>query len=237
MKAESSSPGSGGNDKKQIKQPNKAKKIRKLKAVFKKTVTSENNKTPPKEATINIVSRADSPGFLPSVAVEKSVTQKPNVIIKEIINTGIPGRRFSPKSYRRFDRSIFDVLDETSYQEQIASGENTPAAKSPVLNPWNVSLAASKWMTNIRQRRRSAKTQEISDDESQPPIIVIEDWSPDAGSEGNETDGSQLVPVRKTSARKTSRTPTPALVDVAEESEEEIKKFEDELAPSERYTK
>ena len=105
-----------GKSKKQNSQTFKWKKSGNFNALIGTNVNSENTKTSPKEATINVISRTDSPGFLPSVAiaVEKSVAQKPNVVIKEIINTGIPGRRFSPKSYRRFDRSIFDVLDPSS---------------------------------------------------------------------------------------------------------------------------
>lgn len=224
-----------GNEKNKVQKSNKNRKAKNPKADLK----SERTKQPPKETTINIESRADSPGFLPSVALEKSVVQKPNVVIKEIINTGIPGRRFSPKSYRRFDRSIFDVLDKTSNQEASSSDEDTSSDKSAVLNPWNVSFAASKWMTNVRQRRRNTHVQEVSDDTGQPPIIVIEDWSPDAesGSEANDdTDASQLMTTRMTPTRKMSRTPTPVLDDVAEESEEEIQKYKDELVPSERYS-
>ncbi|XP_073252480.1 uncharacterized protein [Porites lutea] len=227
-----------GKSKKQNSQTFKRNKSRNFNAFIGTNVNSENTKTPPKEATINMISRADSPGFLPSVAVEKSVAHKPNVVIKEIINTGIPGRRFSPKSYRRFDRSIFDVLEKTSSQDPSSSDEENSGAKSPGLNLWNVSFAASKWMGNVRQRRKSERAQELSDDTGQPPIIVIEDWSPDTGSatEGNDnTDGSQLAPGRKTPTKRTSRTPTPILNDVTEESEEEIRKYEDELAPSERW--
>ena len=213
----------------------KWKKSGNVNALIGTNINSENTKTSPKEATINVISRTDSPGFLPSVAiaVEKSVAQKPNVVIKEIINTGIPGRRFSPKSYRRFDRSIFDVLDPSS------SDEENSGAKSPGLNLWNVSFAASKWMGSVRQRRKSERAQELSDDTGQPPIIVIEDWSPDTGSttgRNDDTDGSQLAAGRKTPTKRTSRTPTPILNDVTEESEEEIRKYEDELAPSERYS-
>ena len=220
-----------GNEKNKVQKSTKNRKAKNPKA--------ERTKKPPKETTINRESRADSPGFLPSVALEKSVVQKPNVVIKEIINTGIPGRRFSPKSYRRFDRSIFDVLDKTLSQEASSSDEDTSSDKSPVLNPWSVSFAASKWMTNVRQRRRNTHVQEVSDDTGQPPIIVIEDWSPDAesGSEANDdTDASQLMTSRMTPTRKMSRTPTPVLDDVAEESEEEIQKYKDELVPSERYS-
>lgn len=224
-----------GKSKKQNSQTFKWKKSGNFNALIGTNVNSENTKMSPKEATINVISRTDSPGFLPSVAiaVEKSVAQKPNVVIKEIINTGIPGRRFSPKSYRRFDRSIFDVLDPSS------SDEENSGAKSPGLNLWNVSFAASKWMGSVRQRRKSERAQELSDDPGQPPIIVIEDWSPDTGSttgRNDDTDGSQLAAGRKTPTKRTSRTPTPILNDVTEESEEEIRKYEDELAPSERYS-
>ena len=223
------------NEKNKIQKAKKNRKARNPKAALK----SERTKEPPKEMTINIESRADSPGFLPSVALEKSVAQKPNVVIKEIINTGIPGRRFSPKSFRRFDRSIFDVLDKTSSQEASSSDEDISSDKSPVLNPWSLSLVASKWMTNVRQRRRCTHGQEVSDDTGQPPIIVIEDWSPDtkSGSEASDdTEASQLMTTRMTPTRKMSRTPTPVLDDVAEESEEEIQKYKDEFVPSERYS-
>lgn len=224
-----------GKNKKQNSQTFKWKKSGNFNALIGTNVNSENTKTSLKEATINVISRTDNPGFLPSgaIAVEKSVAQKPNVVIKEIINTGIPGRRFSPKSYRRFDRSIFDVLDPSS------SDEENSGAKSPGLNLWNVSFAASKWMGSVRQRRKSERAQELSDDTGQPPIIVIEDWSPDTGSttgRNDDTDGSQLAAGRKTPSKRTSRTPTPILNDVTEESEEEIRKYEDELAPSERYS-
>lgn len=228
----------GRNKINQIKRLSKEKKTKNLKAGFEKTATTESSKMHLREATINVVSRANSPSVLPSVGLEKSVVQKPNVVIKEIINTGIPGRLFSPKSYRRFDKSIFDVLDSTSNPEASSSDEDAPPAKSPGLNPWSISLAASKWMTNVRQRRRNTHAQEVIDDTGQPPIIVIEDWSPDAkpDSEGSEdTDASQLTINRKTPTRKMSRTPTPVLDDVTEESEEEIQKYEDELVPSERY--
>ena len=231
------SSGTPGNERSEIKPLNRDKKTRIRKGDFKQNVISKSTQGPPREATINVESKANSPGFLPTVALEKSVVQKPNVVIKEIINRGIPGRRFSPKSYRRFDKSIFDVLDKPVNQEPSSSVEETLPAKSPVLNPWSVSFAASKWMTNVLQRRQSERALELSDDNGQPPIIVIEDWSPESGSKGSEevTDSFQLGPSRKTPTRKTNRTPTPVLDDVTEESEEEIQKYEDEPLPSERY--
>lgn len=222
-----------GNDKSKIKQSNKETKNKKIKGAFKVPLTSKSAK----EATIKIESRTNSPSFLPSVAVEKNVVQKPNVVIKEIINTGIPGRRFSPKSYRRFERSLFDVLDNPPKYEHSSSDDESPPTKSPVLNPWNVSLAASKWMSTVRQRRKSSPSPEVSDESGQPPIIVIEDWAPGAAlgeEESEETKGLQLTTSRKTPTRRTSRTPTPVLDDVTEESEEEIQKYEHELMPSQR---
>lgn len=217
-----------------VKQSNRDTKNKKLKAAFKTPVTKKDAK----QASKKVESGTNSPGFLPSVSVEKNVVQKPNVVIKEIINTGIPGRRFSPKTYRRFERSLFDVLDNPPNYEQSSSDEDSPSqTKSPVLNPWNVSFVASKWMSAVRQRRKNSHSPEESDETGQPPIIVIEDWSPGAelGEERSEdTDDSGLVTSRKTSARKTSRTPTPILDNVTEESEEEIQKYEHELMPSQR---
>ena len=229
------------NDKSKIKQrkskqSNIEKKSKEIKTTFKVPLSPKSAK----EATINVESRNNSPNFLPSVAVEKNVVQKPNVVIKEIINTGIPGRRFSPKTYRRFERSLFDVLDNPPKYEHSSSDEETAPAKGPVLNPWNVSLAASKWMSTIRQRRKSANSPspEVSDETGQPPIIVIEDWAPGAAlgeDESEDTNGFQLSTSRKTPTRRMSRTPTPALDDVTEESEEEIQQYEHELMPSQRY--
>lgn len=218
------------------KQSNREKKSQEIKTAFKVPLSARSAK----EATINVKSRTNSPSFLPSVAVEKNVVQKPNVVIKEIINTGIPGRRFSPKTYRRFERSLFDVLDNPPKYEHSSSDEESAPAKSPVLNPWNVSLVASKWMSTIRQRRKSANSPspEVSDETGQPPIIVIEDWAPGAAlgeDESEDKKGFQLSTSRKTATRRTSRTPTPALDDVTEESEEEIQQYEHELMPSQRY--
>ena len=185
---------------------------------------------PFKEATFNMQGVERSPGFSPPVALEKSVVQNPNVIIKEVINTGIPGRRLSPKSYRRFERSIFDVVHRASNSE--ASSSNEDFSDSPVLNPWNVSLASSKWLTNIRTRRRNARNQDENDESSQPPIIVIEEWSQSTESglrEENAGDTSELA-----SPKKTGRKTTPVLENVVEESEEEILKYEKERLPSER---
>ena len=185
---------------------------------------------PFKEATFNMQGVERSPGFFPSVSLEKSVVQNPNVIIKEVINTGIPGRRLSPKSYRRFERSIFDVVHRASNSE--ASSSNEDFSENPVLNPWNVSLASSKWLTNIRTRRRNARNQDETDESSQPPIIVIEEWSQskESGSrEENAADTSELA-----SPKKTGRKTTPVLENVVEESEEEILKYEKERLPSER---
>ena len=173
--------------------------------------------------------------------MERNVAQKHNVVIKEIINTGIPGRRFSPKSFRRFERSLFDVLDNPpNYGGHSSSDEESfSATKSPVLNPWNISLVASKWMSNVRQaqRKKNSNSPEATLDETgQPPIIVIEDWAPGAAlgePESAETD-AQLSKNRKAPTKRTSRTPTPILDDVTEESEEEIQKYEHELMPSQR---
>lgn len=185
---------------------------------------------PFKEATFNMQSVERSSSFLSSVALEKSVVQNPNVVIKEVINTGIPGRRLSPKSYRRFERSIFDVVHRASNSK--ASSSNEDFTESPVLNPWNVSFASSKWLTNIRTRRRNACDRDESEESGQPPIIVIEEWlqSMESGSRvENAGDTSELV-----SPKKPGRTTTPVLENVAEESEEEILKYERERLPSER---
>ena len=221
-----------GKGKGKIKQSNT--KNKKMKAAFKVPLPAKSAR----EATINIESRTDSPSFLPSVAVEKNVVQKPNVVIKEIINTGIPGRRFSPKTYRRFERSLFDVLDNPPKYEQSSSDDESPPAKSPVLNPWNLSLAATKWVSTVRQRRKSSPSPEVTSAETgQPPIIVVEDWAPGAAlgeEESEEAKGFQLSTSRKTPTRRKSRSPTPVLDDVTEESEEEIQKYEEELMPSQR---
>lgn len=223
-----------GNKKNKNSQTAKTKRtLRNIEENLKKNGRSESTIRPPREATIYIHSSENSSGFLPSVAFEKSVIQKPNVVVKEIINTGIPGRRFSPKTYSRFDRSIFDVLDQRSNHEGSLSDEDNVTDKIPVLNPWSMSFAASKWMANVRQRRRDAHAQDDGDDTGQPPIIVIEDWSPDAEI-GDDTDASPLMASRMTPTKKMSQTPTPVLDDVAEESEEEIQKYEDEMVPSER---
>ena len=225
-----------GKDNYKKKQLNRDITKKKSKAAFKVPPTSENTK----EATIKVKSRTNSPSFLPSVAMERNVVQKPNVVIKEIINTGIPGRRFSPKSFRRFERSLFDVLDNPPNYEHSSSDEDSfSATKSPVLNPWNISLVASKWMSNVRQAQRkkdSHSPEAILDETGQPPIIVIEDWAPGAAlgePESTETD-AQLSTNRKAPTKRTSRTPTPILDDVTEESEEEIQKYEHELMPSQR---
>lgn len=192
---------------------------------------------PLREATFNMNSMDSSSRFLPSAAMERSVVQKPNVVIKEIINTGIPGRRLSPKSYRRFERSVFDVMDQESNSEASSSDEDN--AKSPVLNPWNVSFASSKWLANVRMRRRNTSDQDGNDDAGQPPIIVIEDWSPGTENSSAEamdpTDASPLVASRMAPLKKMSRTTTPVLDNVAEESEEEIQRYEEDLVPSERW--
>lgn len=228
--------GAPGKDNNKNKQSNRETKKKKFKAAFKVPVTA----TSAKEATIKVKSRTNSTSFLPSVAVEKNVAQKPNVVIKEIINTGIPGRRFSPKSFRRFERSLFDVLDNPpNYEHSSSDEESSSTTKSPVLNPWNVSLVASKWMSTVRhaQRKKNSHSPEVIVDETgQPPIIVIEDWAPGAAlgePESAETD-AQLSTSRKTPTRRTSRTSTPILDDVTEESEEEIQKYEHELMPSQR---
>lgn len=209
---------------------------KKSKADFKVSPSIVNTK----EATIKVKSRTNSSSFLPSVAMERNVAQKPNVVIKEIINTGIPGRRFSPKTFRRFERSLFDVLDNPPNYEHSSSDEELfSATKSPVLNPWNISLVASKWMSNVRQAQRkknSHSPETILDETGQPPIIVIEDWAPGAAlgePESAETD-AQLSMNRKAPTKRTNRTPTPILDDVTEESEEEIQKYEHELMPSQR---
>ena len=225
-----------GKDNYKKKQLNREITKKKSKAAFKVTPTAENTK----EATIKVKSRTNSSSFPPSVAMERDVAQKPNVVIKEIINTGIPGRRFSPKSFRRFERSLFDVLDNPPNYEHSSSDEDSfSATKSPVLNPWNISLVASKWMSNVRQAQRkknSHSPEAILDETGQPPIIVIEDWAPGAAlgePESAETD-AQLSTNRKAPTKRTSRTPTPILDDVTEESEEEIQKYEHELMPSQR---
>ena len=228
--------GASGKDSCKKKQSNRETAKKKLRATFKVPPTAENTQ----EATIKVKSRANSPSFLPSVAMERNFAQKPNVVIKEIINTGIPGRRFSPKSFRRFERSLFDVLDNPpNYEQSSSDEESSSATKSPVLNPWNVSLVASKWMSTVRQAQRKKNLhspEAILDETGQPPIIVIEDWAPGAAlgePENAETD-AQSSTNRKAPTRGTSRTPTPILDDVTEESEEEIRKYEDELIPSQR---
>ena len=204
LKVRISKNGASGKDNYKKKQLNREITKKKSKAAFKVTPTAENTK----EATIKVKSRTNSPSFLPSVAMERNVAQKPNVVIKEIINTGIPGRRFSPKSFRRFERSLFDVLDNPPNYEHSSSDEDSfSATKSPVLSPWNISLVASKWMSNVRQARRkknSHSPEAILDKTGQPPIIVIEDWAPGAAlgePESAETD-AQLSTNRKAPTRK-----------------------------------
>jgi len=228
--------GASGKDHNKIKPSNKDPKKKKCKAAFKVPSFTENSTN----ALVKVKSRTNSPSFLPSVAVEKNVVQKPNVIIKEIINTGIPGRRFSPKTFRRFERSLFDVLDNPpNYEHSSSDEESASATKSPVLNPWNISLVASRWMSTARQAQRMKNSHSpdvILDESGQPPIIVIEDWAPGAAlgeSESAETD-PQLPTSRNAPMRKTSRSPTLILDDVTEESEEEIQKYEHELVPSQR---
>lgn len=220
------------------KQANKDTSKKKFKATCKVSPAAENTK----EATMKVKSRTNSPSFLPSVATERNIAQKPNVVIKEIINTGIPGRRFSPKSFRRFERSLFDVLDNPpNYEHSSSDEESSSATKSPILNPWNISLAASKWVSTVRQAQRTKNShspEAILDDTGQPPIIVIEDWAPGAAlgePESAEAANAQLSPSKKAPLRKTSRSTTPILDDVTEESEEEIQKYEHELVPSQRY--
>ena len=230
-----SASGKTRHENRKTRQTNKDKKSRKLKTASKASVSTDDTE----KASEKSDSRTNSPSFLPSVAVEKNVVQKPNVVVKEIINTGIPGRRFSPKSYRRFERSLFDVLDDSPTYEHSSSDEDSISVKSPVLNPWNISFAASKWMNSVRQRRRNSQnSSEVTEETGQPPIIVIEDWSPEEAlgeKASDETDSRQLVTNRiKSPTRKTSRTPTPVLDDVTEESEEEVQKYENELLPSQR---
>lgn len=229
--------GTSGNDNCKKKLLNRETTKKKSKADSKVPLNAKNTK----EATINVGSRTNSPSFLPSVAMERNVAPKPNVVIKEIINTGIPGRRFSPKSFRRFERSLFDVLDNPpNYGHSSSDEESFSATKSSVLNPWNISLVASKWMSNVRQAQRTKNShspEAILDETGQPPIIVIEDWAPGAAlgePESAETD-AQLSTNRKAPTKRTSRTPTPILDDVTEESEEEIQKYEHELMPSQRW--
>ena len=228
--------GAPGKDNKKIKLSNRDTKKKKCKAAFKVLPTAENSK----DAPIKVKSRTSSPSFLPSVAVEKNIAQKPNVVIKEIINTGIPSRRFSPKSFRRFERSLFDVLDNPpNYEHSSSDEESSSATKSQVLNPWNISLVASKWISTVRQAQRkknSHSPEAILDETGQPPIIVIEDWAPGAAlgePESIETN-PPLSTSRKAPMRRTSRNSTPLLDDVTEESEEEIQKYEHELMPSQR---
>ena len=228
--------GASGKDLSKIKPSNKDPKKKKCKATFKVPSFTENSTN----ASVKVKCRTNSPSFLPSVAVEKNVVQKPNVVIKEIINTGIPGRRCSPKTFRRFERSLFDVLDNPpNYEHSSSDEESASATKSAVLNPWNISLVASRWMSTVRQAQRmknSYSPDVILDESGQPPIIVIEDWAPGAAlgeSESAETD-PQLPTSRKAPMRKTSRSPTLILDDVTEESEEEIQKYEHELVPSQR---
>lgn len=228
--------GTSWNDNCKKKLLNRATTKKKSKADSKVPLNAKNTK----EAKINVGSRTNSPSFLPSVAMERNVAPKPNVVIKEIINTGIPGRRFSPKSFRRFERSLFDVLDNPpNYGHSSSDEESFSATKSSVLNPWNISLVASKWMSNVRQAQRTKNShspEAILDETGQPPIIVIEDWAPGAAlgePESAETD-AQLSTNRKAPTKRTSRTPTPILDDVTEESEEEVQKYEHELMPSQR---
>ena len=71
---------------------------------------------------------------------------------------------------------------------------------------------------------------------SQTPLIVIEEWltAEDEGSfETKEKQTSEefkttFAVEEKGKQRKASRTPSPLLSDVREESEEEVKKYEDE---------
>ena len=228
--------GASGKDNYKSKLANRDTTKKKFKAAFKVPPTAENTK----EATTKVKNRTNSPSLLPSVATERNIAQKPNVVIKEIINTGIPGRRFSPKSFRRFERSLFDVLDNPpNYEHSSSDEESSSATKRPVLNPWSISLVASKWVATVRQAHRTKNShspEAILDETGQPPIIVIEDWAPGAAlgePESTETD-AQLSMNKKAPTRRTSRSPSPILDDVTEESEEEVQKYEHELMPSQR---
>ena len=201
------------------------------------TISSTDTKNP----SVSITKEIDTPGQktnIPSSGHKKVATRKPNVVVKEIINTGIPGKRMSPTSYRRFEKSMFDVLDRYSDKDTSSPAKDALSPSTLPANPWNLSFATSKWLSAIRQQRKHAHAQEMSHITNQPPIIVIEDWSPivhsDSDARGEDASNSQLSTSDRKAGRKASRTPTPVLDDVTEESEEEIQKYEAGSNPLDR---
>lgn len=103
-----------------------------------------------KEVMINVGSRMNSLSFFFFVVMERNVVLKFNVVIKEIINIGIFGWCFFFKSFCRFERSLFDVLDNfLNYGYSLFDEEFFFVIKSFVLNLWNIFLVVSKWMFNV----------------------------------------------------------------------------------------
>lgn len=158
----------------------------------------------------------------PLVSVEKIISAKPNFVVKEIINTGLPGRKSSPKSFRRFPPSMFEMLDKPNEKKPEWTG----------VNPWSLSRVAGKWLRTLKKERCTVGDREESGDDTSPtPIIVIEDWSPETKEENerSESPRAQMAssPSHRRGSRKMSRTPSPALNDVTEESEEDIKNYEE----------
>ena len=97
------------------------------------------------------------------------------------------------------------------------------------LDPWGVSLAAGKWLRAVKKQRQSPTAHEEPGPSLSPtPIIVIQDWSPEAAERSHSPHAQRpAAPSHRRGSRRMSRTPSPLLVDVTEESEEQVKVYEE----------
>ncbi|XP_032219235.2 uncharacterized protein LOC5518697 isoform X2 [Nematostella vectensis] len=191
-----------------------------------KKVKDEKPKTVPNNKAPEYQSEAVDKHSTPPRGTEMIVTSNRNFILKEVINTGLPGKRVYSAGYQRFDKSMFDILDKS---------EPSPSGPSP----WTISLAANRWMSSVRKKRAMVRSMSDrrSSSPSPTPIIVIEEYV--ATSDSNVDDEGMARPSSgKTddraassrspspSTRRISHTPSPVLTELPEENEDEVLEYE-----------
>ncbi|XP_048580659.1 uncharacterized protein LOC5518697 isoform X3 [Nematostella vectensis] len=192
-----------------------------------KKVKDEKPKTVPNNKAPEYQSEAVDKHSTPPRGTEMIVTSNRNFILKEVINTGLPGKRVYSAGYQRFDKSMFDILDKS---------EPSPSGPSP----WTISLAANRWMSSVRKKRAMVRSMSDrrSSSPSPTPIIVIEEYvatsdsnvddegmaRPSSGKTDDRAASSSRSP--SPSTRRISHTPSPVLTELPEENEDEVLEYE-----------
>lgn len=113
----------------------------------------------------------------PRVLEDRWTTNDRKFVVKEVINTRIPGKTYpEPQTYPRFNPSMFESFDKI----------NILSEKKPV-DPFGAKAAAMIWLKRARLARQSDYNPGLT------PIIVIQEYKSesDDGDDESEEEGEQ----------------------------------------------